>query len=121
MAIRRKDGTWQVAKLPNGDWHPEEIKAAVRMRERGMTLQKLARQNGIHPHACSHAIAKPHYLGELVIAELLGLSPAEIWPNRHEADGTRICQVRVPGKPTGPVQSGHPESAASGQERQAAA
>ncbi|WP_431282689.1 helix-turn-helix domain-containing protein [Humitalea sp. 24SJ18S-53] len=110
MAVRRKDGSWNVAKLPSGDWHPEEIKAAVRMERRGMNLQKLARDNDLHPNACAHAIAKPHYLGEQAIANLLRLSPADIWPNRHEADGTRICQVRVRTKASPPSTGGHCEN-----------
>ena len=110
MAIRRRDGTWHVAKQHNGDWHPEEIKAAVRMSQPRMTLQRLARECGLHPHACSHAIAKPHYLGELAIANLLGLAPQAIWPSRHEADGTRHCQVRVQAKPIPVAPTGHCES-----------
>lgn len=98
MAVRRKDGTWNVAKLPSGDWHPEEIKAAVRMARPRMTLHKLCHDSGIHPHAAHHAIARPHYPGEQAIAAILGLTPQDIWPSRHEADGTRICRVRTRGK-----------------------
>lgn len=94
MALRRKDGTWQVAKLPSGDWHPEEIKAAVRMQRRGMNLAQLARDEGLHPHACAHAIKRPHYPGEQAIATLLSVPPFEIWPSRHDPDGTRICVIR---------------------------
>lgn len=109
MAIRRKDGSWHVAKQPNGDWHPEEVKSAVRMSQPRMTLQRLAREQGLHPHACHHAIAKPHYLGELAIAGFLGTTPQAIWPSRHEADGTRYCQVRVPVKSMPPQPTGHCE------------
>lgn len=117
MATRRTNGTWQVTKLPNGDWHPEEIKAAVRMSQRGMSLTKLSRTNGLHPNACGHAIAKPHYLGELAIARLLGVSPAEIWPDRHDAAGARICQVRASTKLNGATEFGHPESSGPARER----
>ncbi|MBX9752278.1 MAG: helix-turn-helix domain-containing protein [Roseococcus sp.] len=109
MALRRKDGSWQGTRLPNGDWHPEEIKAAVRMSKRGMSLFKLARTKGIHPHACTHATSRPHYEGELAIAELLGLSPADIWPSRHEADGTRICVIRSRSKLTADAPDRHCE------------
>ena len=110
MAIRRKDGTWQVAKLPNGDWHPEEIKAAARMTGRGVNLQKLSRDSGLHPRACHRALRMPHYLGELAIAQLLGLTPADIWPSRHEADGTRHCQIRMHNQAIPATAHGHCES-----------
>lgn len=110
MALRRKDGTWQVTKLPSGDWHPEEIKAAVRMERRGMNLARLAIDHGLHSHACAHAITRPHYHGELAIAELLGVSPAEIWPNRHDTNGTRICRVRDAAKPTDDGRARHREN-----------
>ena len=110
MAIRRKDGTWTVAKLPNGDWHPEEIKSAVRMSRPRMNLQKLSRESGLHPHACNHATRTPNYFGELAIAGLLGVTPFEIWPSRHEADGTRHCKVRVTEKPSRDPEAGHCES-----------
>ena len=110
MAIRRRDGTWQVAKLPSGDWHPEEIKAAVRMSGRGMSLQKLARASGLHPRACHRALRMPHYLGELAVAQQLGLTPADIWPSRHEADGTRHCQIRMPAQAIPAPTPGHCES-----------
>ncbi|MBR0650360.1 transcriptional regulator [Roseomonas terrae] len=110
MAIRRKDGTWQVAKLPSGDWHPEEIKAAVRMSGRAMSLQKLSRDSCLHPRACHRAIRTPHYWGELAIARQLRLKPADIWPSRHEADGTRHCQVREQRVSTVRPPEGHCES-----------
>lgn len=109
MAHRQKTGTRQPARQQNGDWHPEEIKAAVRMSRRGMSLFKLAQDKGIHPNSCIHAIARPHYQGELAIAELLGVSPAEIWPSRHEPDGTRICIIRARSKPTAEEPARHCE------------
>ncbi|WP_081598895.1 helix-turn-helix domain-containing protein [Tistrella mobilis] len=75
-------------KRPSADvWHPEQIKAAVRMQ--GMTLAELARLNGLPEYACRHALRHPDLDGELVIAEYLGLSPRQIWPERFRADGSR--------------------------------
>lgn len=110
MAIRRKDGSWQVAKTPDGDWHPEEIKAAVRMSGRRMSLQKLSLDSGLHIRAADRALRLPHYEGELAIAKLLGLTPFDIWPSRHEADGTRACQVRVRYHAIPEAEPGHCES-----------
>jgi lambda repressor-like predicted transcriptional regulator len=109
MALRRKDGSWQVARLHSGDWHPEEIKAAVRMTRPRMSLGKLAREAGINPNACAHAIQRPHYEGELAIATLLNTPAAEIWPSRHDADGVRVCIVRPRSKPTGEADARHCE------------
>jgi lambda repressor-like predicted transcriptional regulator len=79
-------------RLPNGDWHPEEIKAAVRIA--GWTLYALARANNLPEHSCRHAIRSPNYDGELAIAKALGVSPRHLWPSRWAADGKRIPQVR---------------------------
>lgn len=92
MAIRHPNGRWTVAQLPSGDWHPEEIKAAVRMR--GSTLYDLSRDAGLPEHACRNALARPHFDGEMTIAEFLGVSPRQIWPSRYRPDGGRIPDVR---------------------------
>ena len=92
MAIREPNGRWKVAKLPSGDWHPEEIKAAVRMR--GSTLQDLSREAGLLEHACRSALSRPHFEGEYAIAKHLGVKPLDIWPSRYRPDGGRIPSVR---------------------------
>jgi Ner family transcriptional regulator len=90
----------RVTRLSNGDWHPEEIKAAVRMRE--TNLEQLSLTNGLKSHACRHALRHPHFDGEMAIAELLGLSPRQIWPSRFRQNGERKHDVRSnqPGKST---------------------
>lgn len=92
MAIRRPNGRWIVSCLPSGDWHREEIKAAVRMK--GSTLEELSRADGLPLHACRLAARRPHFWGELAIAKFLGLKPNEIWPSRFDSAGGRIPQVR---------------------------
>lgn len=71
--------------MPKG-WHREDIKAAV--RKRGITLERLAEDNGLDKRECSLALLRPSYAAEMVIAEFLGVSPREIWPQRYDADGT---------------------------------
>lgn len=66
-------------------WHREDIKAAI--RKRGICLEQLSISNGLDPRACSLALIRPHFAAELVIAEFLGLSPRQIWPNRYDDDG----------------------------------
>jgi len=73
-------------KRPAADWHPEDIKAAVRKSDFG-SLAALARASGLAPSVCHHALRAPRYGGELAIARALGLEPWEIWPTRYRADG----------------------------------
>jgi lambda repressor-like predicted transcriptional regulator len=99
MATRRtSDGLSHIQRLPNGDWHPEAIKAQVRMRldDDGVrwTLGRLALAAGLPAFACRHAIWRPHEGGELAIAALLGLAAQDIWSSRFRADGSRIPRVR---------------------------
>ena len=70
---------------PKG-WHREEIKAAIRMR--GTDLEELSTSNGLGPADCSTALRRPHFMAELVIAEFLGLSPRQLWPQRYDSAGT---------------------------------
>ena len=67
-------------------WHREEIKAAIRMR--GTDLEELSVSNGLGPADCSSALRRPHFAAEMVIAEFLGRSPRELWPQRYDEDGT---------------------------------
>jgi Ner family transcriptional regulator len=67
-------------------WHREDIKAAI--RKHGITLEELSVANGLDPRACSLALLRPHFAAELVIAEFLGRSPRELWPQRFDDDGT---------------------------------
>ena len=98
MAIRRANGRWVVALLPSGDWHPEEIKAAVRMS--GSDYEQLANASGLPRGVVRVAAKRPHFEGERVIAAFLGVRPSEIWPSRFRADGSRIPNVRNRSKST---------------------
>ncbi len=69
-------------------WHPELIKAEVRMR--GTNLTKLAIENGMHRTALTKAIYEPLTKGEKIIAEFLGVSLHELWPDRWTVNGQRI-------------------------------
>ncbi len=92
MALRQPGGRWTVSRTPEGDWHPEEIKAAVRIS--GSSLLDLSRHAGLPDHACRTALRRPHFDGEMAIAEYLSLSPRQIWPSRWRVDGSRIPQRR---------------------------
>ncbi|WP_336973444.1 helix-turn-helix transcriptional regulator [Sphingobium aromaticiconvertens] len=75
------------------DWHPEDIKAAV--RKRGSSLAALARQGGISTQALSLTLqARVSEKCELIISDFLNIHPSEIWPSRYRDDGTRMGSGR---------------------------
>lgn len=67
-------------------WHPEEIKAQVRMR--GKTLTQLAIEAGLNGSACRLALIKPFYRPEQAIAAFIGVPAQDLWPDRYDPDGT---------------------------------
>ena len=98
-----------MAARGTGDWHHEDVKAAV--RKTGTTLTALGIQAGLPRHACSHACRGPYLVAEQVIAAHLGLSPRQIWPSRFYPDGTRRYppRRRFPNSTAG-SEAGHCES-----------
>lgn len=68
-------------------WHKADIKAAL--EKLGLTLADIDRANNLPPCTCAATLLRPHQLGELAIAETLGRSPREIWPQRYDDTGTR--------------------------------
>ncbi|WP_336958715.1 helix-turn-helix domain-containing protein [Sphingobium aquiterrae] len=71
------------------DWHPEDIKAAI--RKKGSSLAELARREGISTQALSLALqARVSARCELIIADFLNVHPSKIWPTRYKADGERM-------------------------------
>ena len=69
------------------DWHPEDIKAAI--RKRGETLTSLGHRCGIDQRLISLALDYPHKAAEAEIARFLEVPAHVIWPSRYHADGRR--------------------------------
>ena len=65
------------------DWHPEDIKAAI--RKRGMTTSQLSRSNGLAESTLRNVFRYHWPKGEKIIADFLGLAPGDIWPSRYNA------------------------------------
>ena len=67
----------------------EDIKAEL--RRRGWNLAKLSRETGV-PHSTLKMsfFAKACPKGDFVIAEVLGLSVHQVWPDRYDPQGRRI-------------------------------
>jgi Ner family transcriptional regulator len=73
-------------------WHPELIKAAIRMR--GKTLSDLSLENGLDESAVRAALIRSQPQAEKVIAAYLGVPLQELWPERYDSEGLRIRHVR---------------------------
>ncbi|MDX9717218.1 MAG: helix-turn-helix domain-containing protein [Thauera sp.] len=84
------------------DWDRHAISAEL--RRRGLTFADLGRANGVNPRAVRDALygSAPKY--ENIIAEALGLDPAQIWPSRYTAE----CISANPWRRAALASVGHP-------------
>jgi len=75
-----------MSKQPQG-WHRADIKAAL--EKRGWSLYAISRHMGhSNPTTASTVLFKPWPVVQQLIGEILGVNPAEIWPERYNTDGT---------------------------------
>jgi len=74
--------------------HAEDVKASLRRQFGPITL--LSAQWGYSRAGISNTLRDPAYSVRIEgqIAEALGLSPHEIWPDRYAADGTQLPRRR---------------------------
>jgi Ner family transcriptional regulator len=83
---------------PLSGWHAEDVKAAV--RKKGTTLTALSNKHGYSDSYLRGTLIRQRPYGERVIAEFLGVSPADIWPERYgvkkTANGRRGPRKRKP-------------------------
>ncbi len=72
------------------DWHPEDIRAAIRKRFGSMAA--LGRHFGVSKTAVPNTINQPGYSVKMErrLAEILGRPAHEIWPSRYHHDGSPI-------------------------------
>lgn len=66
---------------------PVQIKCKVLLK--GSTLKSLSLKAGLSSHACSVALVKPFPSAEEAIANFLGITAQELWPDRFDAEGNR--------------------------------
>jgi Ner family transcriptional regulator len=74
------------ARKRDRDWHPEDVKAAL--RKRGIVLTHLAVEHDLHPNTVSTVLRRPAARVQAIIAGCLGVDPQTIWPSRYNADGS---------------------------------
>lgn len=78
-------------KASQEDWHPEDIKAAL--RKKGITLTLLAAQHNIKDSSSfSACLVRPMKANEERIAKALEMDPKDLWPSRYNEDGSRKPQ-----------------------------
>lgn len=82
----------------------EWIKARLKLA--GYTLGGLARELGLSRTASQRALWRSYPRMERIIAEKLGLSPQEIWPERYEARRRRRVCMHADNVITDPSPSG---------------
>ena len=78
------------------DWHPEDVKAAV--RKTGATLTSLAVGHGLSESAVRRALISPWPRVEAIIARHLGKKPQAIWPSRYDARGRPLSGLHAADK-----------------------
>lgn len=69
-------------KHSSKDWHSALISA--KLKELGTSLSALSVENGFHRNTLRGAIYKHYPKAERIIAEKLGVSPADIWGSRYD-------------------------------------
>lgn len=68
------------------DWHPADIKAAL-AKAGGYTFARIAREHGYASNAPNSVLHKPWSHMEQIVADIIGVRPADIWPSRYDRRG----------------------------------
>jgi len=76
--------------------HPEDIKAAV--RKKAGTMIELANRHGVSHSLIHAAIIRPQPSGNRIIADFLGKSVHELWPEWFDEDGNRRLSTPKPSR-----------------------
>lgn len=69
-------------------WTQGRILGAI--RDRKMTLAKLAEAHGRNPGSFGHIWTRPNSINEKIIADFLGVPVEELWPDRYPRNSHRI-------------------------------
>lgn len=63
------------------DLHRADIIAAL--KKKGISMSALSRENGLASTTLANALERSWPKGEQIIANAIGLTPAEVWPSRY--------------------------------------
>lgn len=73
-------------------WHPEVIKARVRMT--GVSLEQVSLAHSFSKGFLSAALKRPLFHAEQIIAKLIDVPAQEIWPDRYTVKGEPLHHGR---------------------------
>jgi Ner family transcriptional regulator len=81
------------------DWHPADIKAAL--EKKGYSFARIAREYGYVCNSPNKVLTTPWSHMERIVAKIIGVRPATIWPSRYDRRGRplkeRTARVKAPG------------------------
>lgn len=80
--------------IENTGWHRQEIIAAVRMK--GSSIAAIGRGIGLKRPTMSWALISPRIRANRAIADFLGVSMHELWPQWFDADDKLISTEALP-------------------------
>lgn len=76
------------------DMHPADIIA--QLKKRNLSLAAVSRQAGLSSSTLANTLSRPWPKGEFLIAQALGIDPAEIWPSRYfDREGNPIDRKKL--------------------------
>lgn len=77
-----------VTPAPGADWHPEDVKAAV--RRQGWSLRQLSLHHGLPENAMADVLRRPCPAHQRLLADVIGIPPEQIWPSRYQRAGRAL-------------------------------
>ncbi len=85
----------QTLKIPT---NPAARRAwlVFKLRELGLSVRRLAAQEGVSSSAILQAMNLPSSYMEALIARTLGVQPRDLFPERFDSSGRRIIPTREP-------------------------
>ena len=83
-----------MAVVENAGWHRQQIIAAVRMK--GSSIAAIGRDIGLKRPTMSWALIAPRIRANRAIADFLGVSMHELWPQWFDADDKLISTQALP-------------------------
>ena len=93
----------ETERKPATDWHTADIKAAI--EKTGWSLRQLSLKHGLAPNTMKAALERPYPKAERIIAEVLGLKPEDIWPERYAKRALKASHRVTPDRRTLPKQN----------------
>lgn len=81
-------GQGKVAAVKDAGWPAAKVKMELELR--GWSLAALSRAHNYSPTAAGRALRVAWPQMEEVIADTLGVRPAQIWPDRYDSDGISL-------------------------------